>query len=108
MLSIVSFIFLPFRGSGRVDPLGKGYTKKLGEPPPFGGDFLPCFEPEFHELSNQEAEAKGAAEYSAQRERARVRPFRGGFRVGKCHRLGAIGWSLGQVGSPVVVVGSGH
>ena len=32
----------------------------------------------------------------AERERARVRPIRGGFRVGKCHRLGAIGSVIGS------------
>jgi hypothetical protein len=30
-----TIIFLPFRGSGRVDPLRERYTKKTGEPPPF-------------------------------------------------------------------------
>lgn len=54
-----TIIFLPFRGSGRVDPLGKEYTKKTGEPPPFGGDFLTYFEPEFGELSKNQARAEG-------------------------------------------------
>ena len=44
-----------------------------------------------------------AADYRrdrAERERARVRPFRGGFRVGKCQRIALGWWSLGhQVGA---------
>jgi hypothetical protein len=41
--SLVPSFFYPFADRVRVDPLGKEYTKKRGESPPFGGFLLTFF-----------------------------------------------------------------
>jgi hypothetical protein len=56
--------------------------------------FPDLFKPEFHELRQTKQTSGRGSEHSAQRERARVRPIWGGFRVGKCHRIALGWWSL--------------